>query len=152
MSRKFVGKLIRIMMTKSSSCDILKKKRTIRRGSGSRSKGSYLMDLRFWNYVIPDGSTTMNHIQRARYGFWNYVIPDGSTTRLFATWRKSSFWNYVIPDGSTTERVGRGTPLLVLELCHSRWFYYYEYYPIAIYQVLELCHSRWFYYVSVTLV
>ena len=59
MSRKFVGKLIRIMMTKSSSCDILKKKRTIRRGSGSRLKGSYLMDLRFWNYVIPDGSTTL---------------------------------------------------------------------------------------------
>ncbi len=58
MRRKFVGKLIRIMMTKSSSCDILKKKRTIRRGSGSRPKGSYLMDLRFWNYVIPDGSTT----------------------------------------------------------------------------------------------
>ena len=58
MSRKFVGKLIRIMMTKSSSCDILKKKRTIRRGSGSRPKGPYLMDLRFWNYVIPDGSTT----------------------------------------------------------------------------------------------
>lgn len=58
MSRKFVGKLIRIMMTKSSSCDILKKKRTIRRGSSSRPKGSYLMDLRFWNYVIPDGSTT----------------------------------------------------------------------------------------------
>ena len=59
MSRKFVGKLIRIMMTKSSSCDILKKKRTIRRGSSSRPKGSYLMDLRFWNYVIPDGSTTL---------------------------------------------------------------------------------------------
>ena len=59
MSRKFVGKLIRIMMTKSSSCDILKKKRTIRRGSSSRPKGSYLMDLRFWNYVIPDGSTTV---------------------------------------------------------------------------------------------
>lgn len=58
MSRKFGGKLIRIMMTKSSSCDILKKKRTIRRGNGSRPKGSYLMDLRFWNYVIPDGSTT----------------------------------------------------------------------------------------------
>ena len=80
MSRKFVGKLIRIMMTKSSSCDILKKKRTIRRGSGSRPKGSYLMDLRFWNYVIPDGSTT---------------------------------------EGLAPQAVG-----LVLELCHSRWFYY----------------------------
>ena len=80
MSRKFVGKLIRIMMTKSSSCDILKKKRTIRRGSGSRLKGSYLMDLRFWNYVIPDGSTTQ--VPQGRYigQFWNYVIPDGSTT------------------------------------------------------------------------
>ena len=82
MSRKFVGKLIRIMMTKSSSCDILKKKRTIRRGSGSRPKGSYLMDLRFWNYVIPDGSTTGRLPNRTMGWFWNYVIPDGSTTRL----------------------------------------------------------------------
>ena len=80
MSRKFVGKLIRIMMTKSSSCDILKKKRTIRRGSGSRLKGSYLMDLRFWNYVIPDGSTTWALRKAMGDVFWNYVIPDGSTT------------------------------------------------------------------------
>ena len=80
MSRKFVGKLIRIMMTKSSSCDILKKKRTIRRGSGSRPKGSYLMDLRFWNYVIPDGSTTKDADYIESLVFWNYVIPDGSTT------------------------------------------------------------------------
>lgn len=80
MSRKFVGKLIRIMMTKSSSCDILKKKRTIRRGSGSRLKGSYLMDLRFWNYVIPDGSTTIKLTAYQRPWFWNHVIPDGSTT------------------------------------------------------------------------
>ena len=80
MSRKFVGKLIRIMMTKSSSCDILKKKRTIRRGSGSRPKGPYLMDLRFWNYVIPDGSTTIVHARLTQIMFWNYVIPDGSTT------------------------------------------------------------------------
>ena len=69
MSRKFVGKLIRIMMTKSSSCDILKKKRTIRRGSSSRPKGSYLMDLRFWNYVIPDGSTTRNTGRQHHHGF-----------------------------------------------------------------------------------
>lgn len=69
MSRKFVGKLIRIMMTKSSSCDILKKKRTIRRGSGSRPKGSYLMDLRFWNYVIPDGSTIGSALPETRQGF-----------------------------------------------------------------------------------
>ena len=82
MSRKFVGKLIRIMMTKSSSCDILKKKRTIRRGSGSRPKGSYLMDLRFWNYVIPDGSTTPTPEEMANTPFWNYVIPDGSTTPM----------------------------------------------------------------------
>ena len=81
MSRKFVGKLIRIMMTKSSSCDILKKKRTIRRGSGSRPKGPYLMDLRFWNYVIPDGSTTGVTIVHEKLEFWNYVIPDGSTTQ-----------------------------------------------------------------------
>ena len=102
MSRKFVGKLIRIMMTKSSSCDILKKKRTIRRGSGSRPKGSYLMDLRFWNYVIPDGSTTSSRPSRMIPSFWNYVIPDGSTTLLAEQQEDLKFWNYVIPDGSTT--------------------------------------------------
>ena len=125
MSRKFVGKLIRIMMTKSSSCDILKKKRTIRRGSGSRPKGPYLMDLRFWNYVIPDGSTTIQQGSKGQQQFWNYVIPDGSTTcwltlrfsRCFGTMSFQmvlllyrylmlayiEFWNYVIPDGSTTD-------------------------------------------------
>ena len=102
MSRKFVGKLIRIMMTKSSSCDILKKKRTIRRGSGSRPKGSYLMDLRFWNYVIPDGSTTCACPATWYIWFWNYVIPDGSTTQSSLTVCLTLFWNYVIPDGSTT--------------------------------------------------
>ena len=102
MSRKFVGKLIRIMMTKSSSCDILKKKRTIRRGSGSRPKGSYLMDLRFWNYVIPDGSTTEFDTRVGIPSFWNYVIPDGSTTIPPSLAFNASFWNYVIPDGSTT--------------------------------------------------
>ena len=102
MSRKFVGKLIRIMMTKSSSCDILKKKRTIRRGSGSRPKGPYLMDLRFWNYVIPDGSTTSDLAHNGFIGFWNYVIPDGSTTEILLMRSLLRFWNYVIPDGSTT--------------------------------------------------
>ena len=102
MSRKFVGKLIRIMMTKSSSCDILKKKRTIRRGSGSRPKGSYLMDLRFWNYVIPDGSTTTLPLDIPSFVFWNYVIPDGSTTLKAYAADLIVFWNYVIPDGSTT--------------------------------------------------
>ena len=102
MSRKFVGKLIRIMMTKSSSCDILKKKRTIRRGSGSRLKGSYLMDLRFWNYVIPDGSTTEASRTGEDWRFWNYVIPDGSTTKGKRFGSGKEFWNYVIPDGSTT--------------------------------------------------
>ena len=107
MSRKFVGKLIRIMMTKSSSCDILKKKRTIRRGSGSRPKGSYLMDLRFWNYVIPDGSTTPQHRSAASSWFWNYVIPDGSTTQQFLFRAFPLFWNHVIPDGSTTRQAGK---------------------------------------------
>ena len=102
MSRKFGGRLIRIMMTKSSSCDILKKKRTIRRGSGSRPKGSYLMDLRFWNYVIPDGSTTRDLSATCDREFWNYVIPDGSTTTPTNGSALISFWNYVIPDGSTT--------------------------------------------------
>ena len=116
MSRKFVGKLIRIMMTKSSSCDILKKKRTIRRGSGSRLKGSYLMDLRFWNYVIPDGSTTIAARKSQSGRFWNYVIPDGSTTVRQCSFLICMFWNYVIPDGSTTWRLaGRW----------RRWFWNY---------------------------
>ena len=167
MSRKFGGRLIRIMMTKSSSCDILKKKRTIRRGSGSRPKGSYLMDLRFWNYVIPDGSTTSLRLYNSTFMFWNYVIPDGSTTRSFCERGLTRFWNYVIPDGSTTLQQWRrrsfcfGTmsfqmvlllvPCLkqfsrVLELCHSRWFYYRTCSSMPGCFVLELCHSRWFYY------
>ena len=36
----------------------------------------------------------------------------------------------------------------VLELCHSRWFYYTLYPHKVIQNVLELCHSRWFYYLS----
>ena len=36
------------------------------------------------------------------YGFWNYVIPDGSTTRFRCRRALQVFWNYVIPDGSTT--------------------------------------------------
>ena len=111
MSRKFVGKLIRIMMTKSSCCDILKKKRTIRRGSGSRPKGSYLMDLRFWNYVIPDGSTTLSSCRSYCGLFWNYVIPDGSTTCFLLHCLPPLFWNYVIPDGSTTLCENCGKPL-----------------------------------------
>lgn len=38
------------------------------------------MDLRFWNYVIPDGSTTIKLTAYQRPWFWNHVIPDGSTT------------------------------------------------------------------------
>ena len=34
----------------------------------------------------------------------------------------------------------------VLELCHSRWFYYERVRVMKKYKVLELCHSRWFYY------
>ena len=77
--------------------------------------------------------------------FWNYVIPDGSTTKMTTLTRDEVFWNYVIPDGSTTYRgvdettTGFGTMSFqmvllpvdpasvvptVLELCHSRWFYY----------------------------
>ena len=124
MSRKFVGKLIRIMMTKSSSCDILKKKRTIRRGSGSRLKGSYLMDLRFWNYVIPDGSTTLG-----MYVYFSSEVLELCHSRWFY-YR----WNFWLPSTG------------VLELCHSRWFYYIDSIPVMICRVLELCHSRWFYY------
>ena len=146
MSRKFVGKLIRIMMTKSSSCDILKKKRTIRRGSGSRPKGPYLMELRFWNYVIPDGSTTLGNNNIIEHWFWNYVIPDGSTTCLGRSCRPARFWNYVIPDGSTTPGDHPRAISAVLELCHSRWFYYFSASHFSKRLVLELCHSRWFYY------
>ena len=82
------------------------------------------MDLRFWNYVIPDGSTT--HFGNSCFlpPFWNYVIPDGSTTERNLSQKGAAFWNYVIPDGSTTRVVGQPLTYLVLELCHSRWFYY----------------------------
>ena len=126
MSRKFVGKLIRIMMTKSSSCDILKKKRTIRRGSGSRPKGPYLMDLRFWNYVIPDGSTT---------------IPMEAILGLRVLELCHSRWFYY-------EKRPRLSACSVLELCHSRWFYYNFVGGHGVNFVLELCHSRWFYYTT----
>ena len=59
----------------------------------------------FWNYVIPDGSTTECPPVHAQGRFWNYVIPDGSTTRSHAVRSIRSFWNYVIPDGSTTSRL-----------------------------------------------
>ena len=36
----------------------------------------------FWNYVIPDGSTTFRVVRNRKVSFWNYVIPDGSTTPL----------------------------------------------------------------------
>ena len=172
MSRKFGGRLIRIMMTKSSSCDILKKKRTIRRGSGSRPKGSYLMDLRFWNYVIPDGSTTGHYSYSRATGFWNYVIPDGSTTKLEQKVTFRAFWNYVIPDGSTTYTVGYNRHLVFWNYvipdgsttgiyrrnCIIAFWNYVipdgsttqscrKVFPAI---VLELCHSRWFYYLTVS--
>ena len=61
------------------------------------------MDLRFWNYVIPDGSTTVLAMTGLWVRFWNYVIPDGSTTNQVQRFRHGLFWNYVIPDGSTTD-------------------------------------------------
>ena len=36
----------------------------------------------FWNYVIPDGSTTETALCAGGGRFWNYVIPDGSTTAI----------------------------------------------------------------------
>ena len=56
------------------------------------------------------------------------------------------FWNYVIPDGSTTCAFGFPPCASVLELCHSRWFYYRQHRRQHHQEVLELCHSRWFYY------
>ena len=44
-------------------------------------------------------------IKHTRKRFWNYVIPDGSTTRLARLPSVKKFWNYVIPDGSTTGSV-----------------------------------------------
>ena len=61
----------------------------------------------FWNYVIPDGSTTREGLALAGHGFWNYVIPDGSTTHNITLRAQRQFWNYVIPDGSTTEHLPR---------------------------------------------
>ena len=146
MSRKFVGKLIRIMMTKSSSCDILKKKRTIRRGSGSRPKGPYLMDLRFWNYVIPDGSTTFGGSARKKqrvlelcHSRWFYYSPRPRLAQAAVLELCHSRWFYY--QGFAPSLKGN-----VLELCHSRWFYYYRFVVFKHLRVLELCHSRWFYY------
>ena len=189
MSRKFVGKLIRIMMTKSSSCDILKKKRTIRRGSGSRPKGPYLMDLRFWNYVIPDGSTTAVTMQETILSFGTMsfqmvlllltrqrVTPPSFGTMSFQmvllpalprhrkcwSFGTMSFqmvllqnWKRVLPPACfgtmsfqmvLLPQVPADIQARVLELCHSRWFYYQQVVRFLHFAVLELCHSRWFYY------
>ena len=100
----------------------------------------------FWNYVIPDGSTTEILIFLLSCPFWNYVIPDGSTTERFLAVRPTWFWNYVIPDGSTTSLGFHRVGGRVLELCHSRWFYYLVSQGKRKQAVLELCHSRWFYY------
>ena len=62
--------------------------------------------MTFWNYVIPDGSTTIKLTAYQRPWFWNYVIPDGSTTRTAGPHKPGGFWNYVIPDGSTTCNFG----------------------------------------------
>ena len=61
-------------------------------------------DAVFWNYVIPDGSTTLGRMVPPIMMFWNYVIPDGSTTMPLVFGITFSFWNYVIPDGSTTRQ------------------------------------------------
>ena len=125
MSRKFVGKLIRIMMTKSSSCDILKKKRTIRRGSGSRLKGSYLMDLRFWNYVIPDGSTTFSSPKTSLYGFGTmsfqmvllHAAAKMKASKRFGT---MSFQMVLLPHEETARAtVGFGTMSFQMVLLHA---------------------------------
>ena len=42
--------------------------------------------------------------------------------------------------------VARHDVAVVLELCHSRWFYYGLRHFRRRMSVLELCHSRWFYY------
>ena len=57
---------------------------------------------RFWNLVIPDGSTTIFWGDPTSHGFWNLVIPDGSTTAGLDLRAGLAFWNLVIPDGSTT--------------------------------------------------
>ena len=64
----------------------------------------------FWNYVIPDGSTTGSVTDKNTLMFWNHVIPDGSTTTVRGTEEDYTFWNYVIPDGSTTRAHTADTP------------------------------------------
>ena len=121
----------------------------------------------FWNYVIPDGSTTLKlrHLKIAP--FWNYVIPDGSTTRRHNAVSPEGFGTMsfqmvllhiaavlLCADGFGTmsfqmvllPQVPADIQARVLELCHSRWFYYAEFLRARIDKVLELCHSRWFYY------
>ena len=61
-----------------------------------------LREVTFWNYVIPDGSTTISSEPPYILQFGNYVIPDGSTTVKSSACARLRFWNYVIPDGSTT--------------------------------------------------
>ena len=146
MSRKFVGKLIRIMMTKSSSCDILKKKRTIRRGSGSRLKGSYLMDLRvlelchsrwfYYNVCLRPSTYAVLELCHSRWFYYRHTTMPCSP---FVLELCHSRWFYY-----PFRRLVR--PPRVLELCHSRWFYYAIQICPALAAVLELCHSRWFYY------
>ena len=86
-------------------------------------------DAVFWNYVIPDGSTTKTQADRNQYVFWNYVIPDGSTTGEYIQEETDVFWNYVIPDGSTTRRIS---------MCASCLFFYKD-------QVFLVRVGCWFY-------
>ena len=167
MSRKFVGKLIRIMMTKSSSCDILKKKRTIRRGSGSRPKGPYLMDLRFWNYVIPDGSTTAaaSACGTSCFGTMSFqmvLLLSRSPSAVFRCFGTMSF-QMVLLRPRAAKGAGRrfGTmsfQMVLLQFCRrSRCQFRFgtmSFQMVLLHDgtptwapfVLELCHSRWFYY------
>ena len=53
--------------------------------------------MSFQMVLLPWGCTCTFHLK-----FWNYVIPDGSTTAGISGFPVREFWNYVIPDGSTT--------------------------------------------------
>ena len=53
--------------------------------------------MSFQMVLLPHHATQQNMLL-----FWNYVIPDGSTTRMYDAIKAYPFWNYVIPDGSTT--------------------------------------------------
>ena len=63
----------------------------------------HLLTLRFGTMSFQMVLLLLPEPRRDRQAFWNYVIPDGSTTHLPTAECVKQFWNYVIPDGFTTD-------------------------------------------------